>query len=426
MYIKGIKMRNIVLRSAVVIMIIAASGCASTTKENTELESPKTKKDISKSNSVSLPKAPKTTTKKIYGANGELDYVISYKDGVITNKKDFTYFESGELNIETFYVNDLKEGVESTYNIYGDISKTEEYKKGKKNGKTIIYHTLTGQIGLDHNYKNDQFQGIQKSYSSSGNIENEWMYDNGIEKGNLSYQYDDNNKLLWTRNYIGDVQSGITKKYNSNGVVVTKTMFNNGVIERYTTYDDKGTIESEDNYINGVRAGVQKVFENGNLKAVVGMKNDKFEGEYKKYHSNGNLMAENQYKNDEIVGLGYGYFDTGELSWEAKYIDGQFLWFKGYNKSGLLTNKFTYKNNLKTGYNREFFELDAKGGGELSWETLYNNGKRITTKQYYRSGSLSKEIEFKDGKAVRGFNYTFKGKKTNMTNAHFHNLGFEY
>ena len=51
---------------------------------------------------------------------------------------------------------------------------------------------------------------------------------------------------------------------------------------------------------------------------------------------------------------------------------------------------------------------------------------KLNSKQYYKGGNLAKDITFKNDKAVKGFTYTYEGKKTKMTNAHFANAGFEY
>ena len=53
-------------------------------------------------------------------------------------------------------------------------------------------------------------------------------------------------------------------------------------------------------------------------------------------------------------------------------------------------------------------------------------GKPVRVKQYYKGGKLRADITFKNGKVKRGYLYTYEGKKSNMTNAHYSNLGFDY
>ena len=64
--------------------------------------------------------------------------------------------------------------------------------------------------------------------------------------------------------------------------------------------------------------------------------------------------------------------------------------------------------------------------GNLSWEEWYKDGETTLLKQYYNGGNLAKEINFEGGKAIKGFQYTYEGEKSNLTNAHFSNLGLKY
>ncbi len=54
------------------------------------------------------------------------------------------------------------------------------------------------------------------------------------------------------------------------------------------------------------------------------------------------------------------------------------------------------------------------------------DGLNIRSTQYYKGGNIASLIEFKDGYAIKGTKYTFEGKQTQMTNAHFHNYGYKY
>jgi antitoxin component YwqK of YwqJK toxin-antitoxin module len=63
----------------------------------------------------------------------------------------------------------------------------------------------------------------------------------------------------------------------------------------------------------------------------------------------------------------------------------------------------------------------------LSWENYYKNGEKIKDIQYFKGGKIRAEIEYKNGKPFSGYMYDYySGKKTKMTNAHFHNIGIVY
>lgn len=58
-----------------------------------------------------------------------------------------------------------------------------------------------------------------------------------------------------------------------------------------------------------------------------------------------------------------------------------------------------------------------------------NTNEKVTgiIKKYYPSGALESEWNYKDGKAIKGTYYKENGSiDRKMTNADFHNLGYEY
>ena len=154
---------------------------------------------------------------------------------------------------------------------------------------------------------------------------------------------------------------------------------------------------------------------------VATIKNGLWEGEYTIYFNNGGVASHYNYVADNIIGDAEGFYETGELKFKSYYKNGDLFKLKEYTKNGLLADDLIYNNKKKSGLSKSFFE-----SGELSWEVEYKGGVEISAKQYYKGGNIACEIKFKKGKAVSGTNYTFEGKETKMTNAHFHNLGYNY
>jgi antitoxin component YwqK of YwqJK toxin-antitoxin module len=122
-----------------------------------------------------------------------------------------------------------------------------------------------------------------------------------------------------------------------------------------------------------------------------------------------------------MIGEGKGYYQNGNLNWLVTYKDGKLFTDKSFTESGQVLAELTYKDEKKSGIERRYFD-----GGNLSWENWFKDGKRTLSKQYYQGGNLAKEIHFSNGKAVKGYQYTYEGEKSDLTNAHFHNLGFDY
>jgi len=61
--------------------------------------------------------------------------------------------------------------------------------------------------------------------------------------------------------------------------------------------------------------------------------------------------------------------------------------------------------------------------GEVKWEATSTDGKMNgVAKEYYETGNLKREVVYKDDIAVSGYNYEEDGRKRKMTNAHLHNI----
>jgi antitoxin component YwqK of YwqJK toxin-antitoxin module len=395
-------MKLIVLKSVLLVMIVTVSGCVSTDSKDSKLESQQIQNDSLESNAEQAPTKPKVEMKRTYTENGNVDYITTYEDGIVIEKKNFTYYESGELEKETYYINGLKDGVETTYYTDGNIFIVKEYKAGMINGESIVYYS-SGQVKYHDNYKNDKRIGLSKYYLINGSIGTESVFEDGRSKSGVVYKYDENNNLKWSNAYWSK-----TYKDSRRNII--------------TNYYPNGQVSIERNLIDGRMEGIyNSYYKNGNLKYEVTMKNNNREGAYKEYFSSGELKQEIHYKNASRIGESRTYFVTGTLDSTTNYKNGERVSLKDYTKSGAIHRDLTYKNSNKSGVQNSFFDT-----GELSWETLYKDGERTNSTQYYMAGNIAAEIEFKDGKAVKGFNYTFEGKKTSMTNAHFNNLGYEY
>ena len=124
-----------------------------------------------------------------------------------------------------------------------------------------------------------------------------------------------------------------------------------------------------------------------------------------------------------INGIMKKYYKTGELNRELEFIDGKGNGIgKWYYKTGELKCETPYKNGEINGIKKTYYET-----GKLKGEIQFKDGQVDgIAKDYYRTGKLKQEIEFKYGKVIQGFKYTRDGKKTKMTNAHFHNMGLKY
>lgn len=82
-------------------------------------------------------------------------------------------------------------------------------------------------------------------------------------------------------------------------------------------------------------------------------------GKWKEFNKHGVLISEGHYKNDIKVGIWRTYYETGELAIEEFYVNGKLHGkFSAYHMNGVLMSHGSYKNNMREGY---FYIYNEKG-----------------------------------------------------------------
>jgi len=204
-----------------------------------------------------------------------------------------------------------------------------------------------------------------------------------------------------------------------------KATYLDGKNLKSTSYYKNGKIKNTN---NNETKKYNEFFETGELKAEGSLDDFKLNGIFTSYHKNGNTryilkgtatvitsgMIFYNNANKKI------FYKTGELYSEFIYKNSKKVFYENYFITGEKREERVFKDG-ETQLSREYFET-----GELAWESFYTKGKKTQTKQYYQEGNLAAELTLSKGKAISGYKYTFEGKKSKMTNAHFHNMGFEY
>ena len=129
-------------------------------------------------------------------------------------------------------------------------------------------------------------------------------------------------------------------------------------------------------------------------------KNGKQEGPFEEYHLNGNLKMMGHYKNGQRIGIWTDYYDNGQLQNEGNYQNDQKegLWkryiFGAPGNTGPVTTVLekNYKDGQLEGFSRQYYK------GNLSWETIYKNGKREGLSVWYDdiNGQVRSEENYRD------------------------------
>jgi len=190
---------------------------------------------------------------------------------------------------------------------------------------------------------------------------------------------------------------GFLYEHNSNSLIDGQSLGGNGkkAKEFYTKACDGGNLKA----CNKVRLLTKTLVQQEYLKESQEKykQGGVFEGKggVKIYeYKNGNIKALVPYVNNKVNGTVYEF-------WENKAIKA----------------KISIKDGLNDGIEQKFYKME-----ELIYEAYWKNGVRESFKTFYINGNLMQEVYFKNSKAIKGFNYTEEGVKSEMTSAHLHQI----
>ena len=223
--------------------------------------------------------------------------------------------------------------------------------------------------------------GVLEDEKPTGN----WTYfhENGVVSatGSWDSKGERNGKWVWHHSN-GELQEENTFVNGElNGLV---TMFRKEGTKSYHTIfkDDKVDGDKEYFEIPGYRYALDETNENTK------------EGWMIYYYPNGQKSYEVKYKNGEKEGVLKRYFENGVLKLEENYkadeLQGE---SKSYNLFSILINKTNYSDGKKDGNTVVY-----NNNGSLKEEKVYKDGKIVSRKQYFRNGTLKKDLKFEGGK----------------------------
>jgi antitoxin component YwqK of YwqJK toxin-antitoxin module len=242
-------------------------------------------------------------------------------------------------------------------------------KNNHKQGRWLVFDQKTKKIDQEGSYLNDIKEGIWTSYYDNGVKKSEITYQNGQKKGYAKIFFENGNTAeegywdvdKWTGKYI---------TYYSNGKLSYLWNYDqNGKRHGYQKYFyPNGIIKIEGEWENGKEKGeIKEYYENGSIKSIKTYKDGKLEGETVILpDSNLNVL------NNTVSG------DTGKIE---DLINDTIKIFSG-NGYYIFYNK--NKDVEKEGYFNNGVLVDGKHNiydenGNLSKVFIYENGKIIST-----------------------------------------------
>ena len=106
---------------------------------------------------------------KTYFENGYIHLVRYLKNGLKNGSEKLFNEKPYYLKFESNYLDDLKHGIEKSYNENGNIMFESNYLRGKKEGISQMFWS-NGSLASESTYKNGKKDGMQIGYCRDGKI----------------------------------------------------------------------------------------------------------------------------------------------------------------------------------------------------------------------------------------------------------------
>lgn len=321
---------------------------------------------------------------KFYTDQGKLAFEYNYKEGKKNGLKKTFDTKDGSLILTENYLNDVKEGVTTSYYKDGKVKETIPFVAGKEQGQGFEYSdpdgliiTLTqykmgfvekaeminrrdkngwkqgmwkefyptGVVKNEVTYTDDKMSGYLKEYSPKGSLLNTTKYINGVLQKNapelakldLKTGYYESGAVRYTATYRDGVAEGIQTEYAEDGKILNAKIYVDGVLTGEGVFDTAGlkqgpwkeyypnnVIKSKGNYLNGKRVDDWTFYFSNEKIEQKGKydKKGKAQGPWKWYYESGNILREENYRNNLQDGLMTEYSDSGKVITKGEYLDG--------------------------------------------------------------------------------------------------------
>jgi len=355
--------------------------------------------------------------------SGPIDVIQYFPDGSKKSQATYNekeniigtqtfYYPSGRVMETDEYVDGDMQGYSIGYYPNGAKKLENHYAEGKMDGYHCSYFQH-GQKKEEGWHSKDNAQGTWTSYNELGALLDSAYYFNGENHGYKSTFWPDGKKEELLKYRSGWIQE--YTQYDSTGKVLTHTVFHNGNGELQTKYPD-GRIYQKMSYKQGEVDGPRIFYyPDGRIMAEDKYVKGYAEGPYKSYGPNGLLNTEGQFSHGDRTGTWKYYDFDGKLQHTVEYkynkMEGKEIW---YYKSGRSESEIQYKNDERNGpYNcfdpdgTLLYRLNFRDDHPISYTYLDKKDSLVPAipligwsgkiKAYFPNGSVSTEMEYKDG-----------------------------
>ncbi|NVO01485.1 MAG: toxin-antitoxin system YwqK family antitoxin [Bacteroidetes bacterium] len=320
---------------------------------------------------------------------------FSQKDTVDNNGYSSFHYPNGNISSCGNLKDGKPDGYWKTFYENGFI-KSEGNRKDYQLDSLWKFYSDQGKLILEINYKNDKKNGIKRTYLEKETLEEKYLNDSKEGLTNLFYE---NGKIKQTTNFVDGRENGLSKEYDQDGTVITLVEYKKG----FVLYREN--INRKDK--NNLKQNWWKTFyDKGNVKSEGFYRDGKKDGYFKEYDPDGNLTSILKYTGDSLQ------VDVKELTKLDVKTE--------YYSSGVVKTIQSFKGNTAEGLRREY---SSKGKLERSF--IFSNGRKVGEgivdeqgvrqgkwKEFYETGEIKNEGEYKDGKKIGPWKYYHRNGKT--------------
>lgn len=309
------------------------------------------------------------------------------------------YYDNGKLSSEGPMRDGKPDGYWKTYYETGKI-KSEGNRKNFQLDSTWKFYNEQGKQTFEYTYREGKKNGPLKTYNKAGYVETEETFVNNMKQG-ITRSFYANGKVMKTVPFVEGREQGMGYEYDSTGIIITITEYKAGFVkssERINRTD-----------ANGLKQGVWKEFwPNGKVKAEGRWLNGKKDGYFKEYNEFGNLLNVTKWKDGQLVKnppelakieTKITYHPNGRPKQIGNYKDdvpeGV---FREFDTTGVIVNAEVYLEGVLVGKGL----YDAKGLQQGHWT------------EYYETGELKGEGDYKDGVKVGQWKFLYSDGKTDQ------------
>jgi uncharacterized protein len=277
---------------------------------------------------------------------------------VITSRQ---WYENGQLQFQTRYVDDLQDGVQKNFDELGNPTSEQNYTAGELDGPSYQWHAGTVQLATERNYNAGLLNGLYRDWYANGQVSVQASYVSGILHGPLQ-SYREDGQPLRAEEWVSDqLRSQERWSYDNNGLL-------QGHVTSSIRFGDLRALPAEES--------VAEYFDSqGRISSYAEYRYGQYHGEVRSYHE-GVLISRSRYQDGLLDGLQEIFLYADNTS------DPRF---------GKLTSRILYSRGLRNGLSEEFdpatgspvkqihYQRDIWHGNykEFSNETLVYEGEYV-------------------------------------------------